>query len=93
MTKPERTVDEWLHRKGIDHEHQRRFRIGFVDYFVPDRNLVIEVDGDYWHSRPEQIGKDRARTAYLEKIGVRVIRIAEHDIYADIDKAMEPAGL
>jgi very-short-patch-repair endonuclease len=93
MTRPEQMVDAWLESRSIDRERQRRFKIGFVDFFVPDRNLVIEVDGDYWHSFPEQIAKDQRRDAYLTKIGLRVVRVRERDINTDIDSVMLAAGL
>ena len=43
MTRPERIVDDWLEARGVARERQKKFRIGFVDFFVPHANMVIAV--------------------------------------------------
>ena len=48
------------------------------DAFKPDR-LLIEIDG-YFHSLPEAVEKDAARTAWLISEGYRVIRFNEREV-------------
>jgi hypothetical protein len=40
-------------------------------------NKIIEFDGDYWHSKPDQIERDRLRDEYLTGKGYEVLRIKE----------------
>jgi very-short-patch-repair endonuclease len=43
-------------------------------------NLIIEVDGSYWHSLEKVKKKDKAENAYLQKCGYKVIRIPEEKV-------------
>ena len=51
-----------------------------VDIFVPSRNLVIECDGTYWHSRPGAPEKDAERDRRLLAAGYVVLRLPEPEI-------------
>lgn len=53
-----------------------------IDFFLPDLDTCLEVDGDYWHSRPETKNKDARRDRHLTNRGYKVIRISESDINA-----------
>jgi hypothetical protein len=48
-----------------------------VDFKID--NKIIEFDGDYWHSKKEQIKKDKLRDTYLNKKGYTIKRIKESD--------------
>lgn len=52
-------------------------------------NNIIEFDGEYWHSRPEQIKKDKERDEYLIKKGYNLLRVKERDYYKDKEKVVE----
>lgn len=63
---------------------------GFVvDAFIPSQNIAIEVDGEYWHSRPENVQRDRRKDAALRDLGITVARITEKQATADIGAAVE----
>jgi very-short-patch-repair endonuclease len=47
--------------------------IGRVDLLIGDR-LVIELDGDQWHSTPEQREEDRRRDSAMVALGYLVLR-------------------
>ena len=51
-----------------------------VDAYIPSLNLVIEADGDYWHSLDWAVRNDKRKNAYLRKCGYQVLRIPEHEI-------------
>ena len=80
MTLPEKIADRWLESHRIPHEHQKHFRIGYVDFYIPEINTVIEVDGDYWHGTEKQQNKDKSRDAYLSACGIKVVRVKECDL-------------
>ena len=50
------------------------------DFYIPILNLIIECDGDYWHSREDMKRRDKAKDAYAKKCGFELIRIKEHTI-------------
>jgi len=68
------------------------------DFYIPSLNLIIECDGDYWHSREDMKRRDKAKDAYAKKCGYAVVRIKEHtikeksfDVYNIIEKASPEA--
>ena len=89
-TKPELKVKAHLDSLGIVYEHPKRVSRFSVDFYIPSTNIIIEVDGCWWHCCPihcpypekgEMVRfKDRVRTTNLIESGFLVIRIWEHDI-------------
>jgi len=63
-----------------------------VDFYIPDRNLCIELDGGY-HTDPEQRAKDIERDKYLEVRGYNnwrmtndeALALSQDDIVAKIE--------
>ena len=60
---------------------RRQYVIGnyIVDFYCHQAKLVIELDGSQ-HYEPEEIEKDRVRTAYLESLGLQVIRFTNLEV-------------
>jgi len=75
VSRPEREFFDALERQGVIVIRQHRVGRYTIDGFVPEWNLAIEVDGAYWHSLPRMVERDRRKTAYLAKRGLRVTRI------------------
>jgi hypothetical protein len=46
-------------------------------------NKIIEFDGDYWHSNPEQIYRDNLRDEYLISKGYEILRVKEGEYKKD----------
>ncbi|MCH8844281.1 MAG: endonuclease domain-containing protein [SAR324 cluster bacterium] len=56
-----------------------------ADFYCPDRNLVIEIDGPiHDQSNPE----DAARQAHLEGLGYRVIRFKNQEILQSMEHVL-----
>lgn len=55
-----------------------------ADALIPGARIVIECDGEYWHSRPELVERDRRKDRYLQSRGYRVLRFPEAAIKADV---------
>lgn len=49
----------------------------FVDAYLPKQNIILEVDGRYWHSSDKQKEKDRKKDLYLTACGHQVYRFWE----------------
>lgn len=70
-----------LKNKGLLFETQKLINGRFiVDAYIPSLNLIIEADGDYWHSLPKTANKDKAENAYLTKCGFNLLRLSETEI-------------
>lgn len=56
-TKPELKMKEILTELNIPFEHQFKLRNHLFDFHILNTNILIEVDGDYWHSNPKIYSK------------------------------------
>ena len=80
-TSIERIVYEYLLSRGVKFEKQKLINNRFyVDAYVPSLNLVVECDGNYWHSLDRVVKKDKAENAYLTKCGFNMLRFSEEEI-------------
>ncbi len=81
-TSIERSVRRVLDDLGITYIPQ--FKIGryHADFLVAGF-LVLECDGIYWHSRPEQVILDQRRDQRITEQGYLVHRILDHEIIQD----------
>ena len=72
---------EELKNRGLLFETQKLINGKFVvDAYIPSLNLVIEADGDYWHSLPENKARDRSKNGYLKVSGYNLLRVSETEI-------------
>lgn len=69
---------------------QAQYGIGpyVVDFAIQELQIVIECDGDYWHSQPECIKRDRRKDTYLAARGWRVLRFSETAINTDMEQCL-----
>ncbi len=95
-SKPEIKSQNFLRQLGIDFFTHKYINIkhGYqCDLFIPAMNLIIEIDGDYWHgntdnprykilnsSQIKQRAEDNLRTKELIEKGFKVLRLWESDI-------------
>ena len=63
---------------------QRIIESFIVDFYCHAAKLVIELDGSQ-HYEPENKVQDEARTAYLNSLGLQVIRFSNHDVDAHFE--------
>lgn len=61
---------------------ESNFRLGGweVDFWIPDRNLVIEMDSVRFHDNAFQRATDEQKQSALEAAGHRVERLRWHDL-------------
>ena len=64
-----------------DIRFQRQKTIGpfIVDFYCSSAKLIVELDGG-GHFEPKQMQKDTERTAYLESLGLKLIRFSNLDV-------------
>ncbi len=91
MTPPERIL--WGHLKvikGLGFKFRRQAPIGpFITDFVCFREkLVLELDG-HTHGASESQTHDRARDAFLQQQGFRVLRFANGEVIRNLQGVVE----
>jgi len=69
---------------------RRQVSIGpyIVDFYCPERRLVIELDGAA-HFSPTVDEYEAARTRYLESEGLTVIRFENRELKEDIEAVLD----
>lgn len=63
-----------------------------VDFYCAPAKLVIEIDGSQ-HYEEQGIAYDAERTAYLESLGLKVIRYSNRDIDRNFSAVCEQIDL
>lgn len=80
MSYPEQVAYTWLVEHKISFEHQKRFGKYFADFYVYDKKLVIEIDGERWHD----VNKDKIRDSWIvDNFQVQIVRIPTNEKIID----------
>jgi very-short-patch-repair endonuclease/predicted nucleic acid-binding Zn ribbon protein len=99
MNKLEKFVSYILDKNNIQYIYQFFLSKDGVcksyDFKIKDTNILLEIDGDYWHGGPsldkhfykldEVRDNDEFKKIFAESNGFRLIRIWESEIYKDPD--------
>ena len=79
--KLEKKVYESLDQLGIPYQKQvPLFGKFVVDAFFPQKRLVLEIFGRYWHEMPKIKQKDMSKKRYLQKCGYAVEELWDDEI-------------
>ena len=97
-SKPQQKINDLLDSMQIEYEREYFINYYHVDLFLPLYNLMIEVQGDYWHMSP-LLGKDcvfkdnlakskdKSKHSYIKNhYNIETLYLWETDINKDIDK-------
>jgi very-short-patch-repair endonuclease len=87
-TSIERSVRDVLNTLGESYIFQYPIGRYTVDFYLPDRNLIIECDGEYWH---RDKSRDDLRDANLRDFGYYIVHIPGKAIKTDTRAALEAA--
>lgn len=91
MTEAEVKLWRRLRKKQIeDIRFLRQRAIGnyIVDFYAPEMELVIEVDGGH-HFQDDEKEYDTMRDDYLEGLGLSVVRFSNTDVLKHMDGVLE----
>lgn len=77
----EKKIEWWLKKGNFKYESQKYFNNGnkkfWVDFYLPEFNVIIEADGKYWHNEI----KDRIRDEEIKKVFTgKILHFKEDDI-------------
>lgn len=73
-------VGDWLEELREEFIPQKPIGPWCVDFYLPKRRLIIECDGDYWHSIEKVKERDTRKDFYLKRNGMKVLRLTESSI-------------
>ena len=90
MPKPEEILWQRIRRKQLGVKFRRQHGIGryIVDFYCPELNLVIEIDGDS-HFSDEGKEKDTIRDSFMETLGIKVLRFTNEEVMKQTESVLE----
>ncbi|GLI56177.1 hypothetical protein PM10SUCC1_16910 [Propionigenium maris DSM 9537] len=73
-------------RQFMGLKFRRQYGVGdyIADFYCPKLKLVIEVDGEI-HESIEAREYDRIRDEYFNSLGIKTIRVKNHEVKGDIE--------
>lgn len=89
QTPTEAVLWERLRNRQIGgQKFRRQHPIGryVLDFYCAEWKLAVELDGESHDTRQEY---DRARTAWLEALGIEVLRFQNMEVVLDIDSVLD----
>ena len=96
----EALVENWLIRHKIIYEFQSSLMGGFyelggsvVDFLLRPRGLAFRVQGEYYHQRVGQQGRDMIQKELLSGLGWTVIDLWGDDIKSRLNETIQKALL
>lgn len=89
MTPAEGLIWQYIRKGFMNTRFRRQHPIGkyIVDFIAMEIGLVVEIDGGY-HFDSKQKKKDQARTKFLKKFELTVVRYTNDEILASLDKVI-----
>ena len=99
LNKLEQTVADWLEKNRVIFQAQEPFfgatlELGgvTVDFLLPDRNIVIRVQGTHWHQDLASQARDLLSKEKLTEAGYQVIDVWDTSLQESrIDETMRRA--
>ena len=89
-TSIELEIEAELKRRNINYQKQVPLcKIAIVDFYLPEENIVIECDGDYWHRLPGVPENDKRKTKILIDNKYKVFRFWESEINKSSKKCID----
>ncbi len=70
---------------GLMFRRQHALGTFIVDFYCPEKHLIIEVDGDIHETSVEA---DVTRQEHLETLGFVVVRLKNDEVKEDLDRAL-----
>jgi len=76
-------VKKQLKKNNISFIHQYRLNNFFYDFYLPEYNLIIEIDGEYWHNYPNGTKRDKRKNKCAIRNKYNIVRIWGNKIEKD----------
>jgi len=85
---PEKILWEYLRARKLGYKFKRQsILLGYIaDFWCPEKQIVIEVDGKHHQYRQEE---DRKRDEILNNYDIKTIRFSAIRVFDDIERVIE----
>ena len=88
-TSIELMIEQELKKRNISYQKQVPIlTTAIVDFLLPNK-IIIQCDGNFWHSRKINKGKDIAQDTVLQFNGYKVYRFTETEIKKSAKRCLE----
>ena len=97
-SKPQQMINDLLDEMGIKYISEYDCKYYLIDHYLTDYNLMIEVQGDFWHCSPLLSGKsntsgiknnlikDKRKHSYIKNnYGIEILYLWENNVYNNLD--------
>jgi very-short-patch-repair endonuclease len=97
-SKLEERLANYFNEWGVSYKRQQRLYNKVFDFTISNTNIIIEVDGDFWHCNPklfpngpqfkcqvDAVLNDQRKNILLKEKGYKLIRLWEDDINNNIN--------
>ena len=98
MTSPEAIIYDYLTKRKIPFEFQTSLMGGIyelggavVDFILPELNIGLRVQGEYWHRGISKSGSDLIQKENLAAMGFVVVDLQEDDLHNRLEETMVKA--
>lgn len=102
MTAPEQVFSDMMKELEVEYESQKIIGNKIFDFYIPSKNLIIEIHGDYWHANPliyegkklnkiqiRNVNNDKFKTTLAKGNGYFFHVLWEHDLNNNYEEQKE----
>jgi hypothetical protein len=84
MSNPELEIKKILENLGVDFVYNKSVGPYNFDFYIEKYDLYIEVQGEYWHSLPNNIKRDLSKYSYIRSAcpSSKLIYVWDYDFYS-----------
>ena len=79
-SKAEFIVEKYLKNRKIKFKTQYKYSLGIADFYLLEKNLIIECNGNYWHSKPEVKERNKQQYKWVKENNYNLLIISSEDI-------------
>jgi very-short-patch-repair endonuclease/transposase len=95
LTSLEQKFIDWADTNNIAYVYQFQIRKNWhrYDFLLSGTNIIVEMDGDFWHSLPEHVDRDAKFDETARRHGYTVVRIRESVVQSNnriFDEILKP---
>lgn len=83
-TSLERKFETFLIEKNLTYQTQYLFNGKKFDFYIEELDLLVEVDGEYWHNKPSSIKNDITKHQICTKHNASLVRISSDNFIPEI---------
>lgn len=79
MTNIEKQFIEFVSENNIEYNYQELVEGKLYDFYLPEFNMLVEVDGEYWHRFPQAIKNDLEKHTIAKNKNLTLVRISSNN--------------